>query len=218
MNLPMSLTPMKVMMVMIKFIKRKCGSLRTNVRSIPLPQYMQSMLDLVLACVFPYVACFLCRLCIMFWRVTLLNWILIFSMVIVMVTVGFIYRPPIPREIFNSWMMRFVHLGAQIGNKPMPCLNLNWIQTSHWRHIRIRCFSIWDGNHRFLTWRNYIDRVYTKDFERRVFVDSIILAPSLTTFQVCWLLCMTSTSNVLTYYFFHSYFFLFFFQIISSWI
>jgi hypothetical protein len=28
-------------------------------------------------------------------------------------------------------MMRFMHLGAEIGLKPMPSLNLNWIQTLH---------------------------------------------------------------------------------------
>jgi hypothetical protein len=54
-----------------------------------------------------------------------------FSMVIVMVTVCFIYRPPILRETFNSWMMRFAHLGAQIGLNPMPCLNFNWIRICH---------------------------------------------------------------------------------------
>ena len=40
-----------------------------------------------------------------------------------------------------------------------------------------KMFFIWDGNHRFFAWRNYIDRVYTEDYERHVFVDSIILAP-----------------------------------------
>ena len=40
-----------------------------------------------------------------------------------------------------------------------------------------KMFFIWDGNHRFFPWKNYIDRVYTEDFERHVFVDSIILAP-----------------------------------------
>ena len=43
----------------------------------------------------------------------------------------FIYRRPILRETFNSWMMRFVHLGAQIWLKRMPCLNLNWIHICH---------------------------------------------------------------------------------------
>ena len=40
-----------------------------------------------------------------------------------------------------------------------------------------KIFFIWDDIHIFFAWRNYIDRVYTKDFERHVFVDSIILAP-----------------------------------------
>ena len=54
-----------------------------------------------------------------------------FSMVIVMVTVCFIYRPPILRKTFKLWMIRFVHIGVQIGLKPIPCLNLNWIQICH---------------------------------------------------------------------------------------
>ena len=40
-----------------------------------------------------------------------------------------------------------------------------------------KMFFVWDGNHRFLAWKNYIDRVHTEDYERHVFVDSIILAP-----------------------------------------
>jgi hypothetical protein len=36
---------------------------------------------------------------------------------------------------------------------------------------------IWDGNHRFFAWKNYINRVYTEDYEYHDFVDSIILAP-----------------------------------------
>ena len=98
-------------------------------------------------------------------------------MVIVMVIVCFIYRPPIQGDTFNLWMMRFVHFGAQIGLKRIPCLNLNWIQTYHSRHTRTKCFFILDGNQRFFAWKNYIDRVYTKDFEHHVFVNSIILAP-----------------------------------------
>ena len=42
-----------------------------------------------------------------------------------------------------------------------------------------KMFFIWDGNHRYFAWRNYIDRVYTEDYERHVFVDSIILASEL---------------------------------------
>ena len=40
-----------------------------------------------------------------------------------------------------------------------------------------KIFFIYDGNHRFFTWKNYIDRVHTEDYEHHVFVDSIILAP-----------------------------------------
>jgi hypothetical protein len=64
-NLSMILTPIKIMIVRIKLIKRKCGSLRTNETSIPLLQFFQSVLDLMLACVYPYVAWFLCLLCVM---------------------------------------------------------------------------------------------------------------------------------------------------------
>jgi hypothetical protein len=39
-----------------------------------------------------------------------------------------------------------------------------------------KMFFIWDGNHRFFAWKSYIDRVHTEDYERHVFVDSIILA------------------------------------------
>jgi len=42
-----------------------------------------------------------------------------------------------------------------------------------------KMFFIWDGNHRFFAWKNYINRVHTEDYERHVFVDSIILAPQL---------------------------------------
>jgi hypothetical protein len=38
-----------------------------------------------------------------------------------------------------------------------------------------KLFLIWDGNHKFFAWKSYIDRVYTEDYERHVFVDSIIL-------------------------------------------
>ena len=38
-------------------------------------------------------------------------------------------------------------------------------------------FFIWDDNHRFFTWKNYIDRVHIENYERYVFVDSIILVP-----------------------------------------
>jgi hypothetical protein len=38
-------------------------------------------------------------------------------------------------------------------------------------------FFIWDGNHRFFAWKSYIDRMHTEDYERHVFVNSIILAP-----------------------------------------
>jgi hypothetical protein len=65
MNLSIILTPMKIMMLTMKFIKIKCGSLRTNERSIPLPQILQSVLDLMLTCVYLYVAWFLCRLYVM---------------------------------------------------------------------------------------------------------------------------------------------------------
>ena len=40
-------------------------------------------------------------------------------------------------------------------------------------------FFIWDGNYKFSAWKNYINRVHTEDFERHVFVDSIILALQL---------------------------------------
>ena len=56
----MTLTPMKTMMVIIKPIKRKCGSLRTNEGSILLPQFLKSVLNPNLACLnlcvvwFPY--------------------------------------------------------------------------------------------------------------------------------------------------------------------
>ena len=42
-----------------------------------------------------------------------------------------------------------------------------------------KMFFIWDGNHRFFAWKSYIDRLHTEDYERHVFVDSIILAPEL---------------------------------------
>ena len=41
---------------------------------------------------------------------------------------------------------------------------------------KIYMLYIWNGNHIFFAWKNYIDRVHTKDYERHVFVDSIILA------------------------------------------
>jgi hypothetical protein len=39
-----------------KIYQEKCGSLRTNERSIPLSQFLQFMLDLKLACVYSYVS------------------------------------------------------------------------------------------------------------------------------------------------------------------
>ena len=36
-------------------------------------------------------------------------------------------------------------------------------------------FFIWDGNHKFFAWKNYIDRLYTDDYDLHVFVDSILL-------------------------------------------
>ena len=39
-----------------------------------------------------------------------------------------------------------------------------------------KIFFIWDGNHRFFAWKNYIDRMHTEDFECHVFMDSILLA------------------------------------------
>lgn len=49
------------------------------------------------------------------------------------------YRPLILRETFNFEMMMFVHLKAQIGLKPMPYLNFNWMQTLHSYHTRTTC-------------------------------------------------------------------------------
>jgi hypothetical protein len=55
-NFLIILTPMKITMVIIKLIKKKYGSLWTNERSIPVPQFLQSVLDPNIACVYPYVA------------------------------------------------------------------------------------------------------------------------------------------------------------------
>ena len=55
-EITMILTPMKTMMVILKPMKRKCTSLQTNKMSIPLPQFLQSVLELNIACVYPYVA------------------------------------------------------------------------------------------------------------------------------------------------------------------
>jgi len=38
---------------------------------------------------------------------------------------------------------------------------------------------IWDGNSRFFAWKIYINRLHTEDYERHIFVDSIILASEL---------------------------------------
>ena len=62
-NLSMILTPMKTMMMIIKSIKRKCESLQTKQRSILLPQFFQSVLNLNFVCLFLYVIWFLCLLC-----------------------------------------------------------------------------------------------------------------------------------------------------------
>ena len=85
-------------------------------------------------------------------------------MVIVVVTMCFIYRLPIPNENFNSWMMSFVFESQ---------LDTNFSLTAYMNKM----FLILDGNHMIFTWRNYIDRVYTKIFECHVFVNFIILAP-----------------------------------------
>ena len=61
-NPSMILTPMKTMIVIIEPIRRKCGSLRINERSILLQQFFQSVLDPILVCLYLYVAWFLCLL------------------------------------------------------------------------------------------------------------------------------------------------------------
>jgi hypothetical protein len=123
-------------------------------------------------------------------------------MVIVMVTVCFIYRPPILRETFNSWMMRFAHLGAQIGLKPMPCLNLNWIRICHWRHTRTRCFLYGMEITDILLGEVILTAYILKIINVMSLWILSFWRPSLTTFQICWLLCMTSTSNILPYVFY----------------
>jgi hypothetical protein len=85
-----------------------------------------------------------------------------FSMVIVMVTVYLIYRPPTLRKFFNLWMMRFVHLGAQIELKPMPCLNLNWIQTCHSCHTKYNVFNMSWQSQFFCLEKLYCPRIYPR--------------------------------------------------------
>ena len=69
-----------------------------------------------------------------------------------------------------------------------------------------KMFFIWDDNHKYFTWTNYIDRIYTEDFEHHVFVESIILAPEPD--DILSLLTAMHDINkyVLPYYFLHSYF------------
>ena len=92
-------------------------------------------------------------------------------MVIVMVTMYFIYRPLIPRETFNLWMMRFVHLWAQIGFKPIPCLNLNGVQTFFLHHT----ISKWSLYRMVITYFLLETIILTTYIKRHVFVDSIIV-------------------------------------------
>lgn len=47
--------------------------------------------------------------------------------VIMIVNMYFTYQSLILREAFSLWMMRFMHLGVQIGLKLMLYLKLNWM-------------------------------------------------------------------------------------------
>jgi hypothetical protein len=72
-------------------------------------------------------------------------------------------------EVRASWILNWTQVNAVFEFH----LNTDLSLTSY----NNKMFLICDGNHIFFAWRNYIDRVYTEDYERHVFVDSIILAP-----------------------------------------
>ena len=72
-------------------------------------------------------------------------------------------------EICASWSPNWAQANAVFESQLDTDLSLTLYKN--------KIFFIWDGNHIFFAWKNYIDRVYTEDFERHVFVDSIILAP-----------------------------------------
>lgn len=137
---------------------------------------------------------------------TLLNWKLIFSTVIVMVTVCFTYPPLILRETFNLWMMKFVHLRAQIALKPMSYLNLNYMQILHLHYTRTN-YSLYEMVITGFLVGKIIVTAYILIIMNitSLWLSSIWLS-SLMTFQICWLLCTTLTSNVLNHWF---YFFIF---------
>ena len=97
-------------------------------------------------------------------------------MVIVMLTVYFIYRTDAKGDF------QFVNDEVRASQSP------NWTQANAvfenqldsdptFTPYKNKMFFIWDGNHSFFAQENYIDRVYTKYFERHIFVDSILLAP-----------------------------------------
>jgi hypothetical protein len=74
----------------------------------------------------------------------------------------------VDNEVRASWIPNWAQANAVFKSQLDTDLSL----TSY----KNKMFLICDGNHIFFAWKNYIDRVYTKDYERHVFVDSIILA------------------------------------------
>ena len=75
-----------------------------------------------------------------------------------MVTMYFTYRSVIPIMTFNLCMMKFVHLGAQIGLKPMSYLKFNQMQTICSHYTRIK-YSLYEMIIIYFSWKSNIDRI-----------------------------------------------------------
>ena len=72
-------------------------------------------------------------------------------------------------EVRASWSPNWTQTNAVFESQ------LDWDPS--FTSYKNKMFFIWDGNYRFLSWKNYIDRVHTEDYEHYVLMDSIIWGP-----------------------------------------
>ena len=122
-----------------------------------------------------------------------------------MMTVCFTYRLLDLKKTFNLSIIRFVHLGAQIGLKLVPYLNLSCMQILHLYFTRTKYFSYWMVITIFLLKKTALIVCIPIIMIITSLWFLLFWRPNLITFQICWLLYTVLINNVLDYWFLFIY-------------